>query len=291
MSANPFKVVLFTFWFTILPTIMAFREDSIPVGLATYFTWLLIWAMEMTEYAKRAVKALLIAALLAGQIQPARAEPPQAAAIGVGVVVICVGGYCVYKVVKFCQKKFPPKSTNAPPEEFSAAGDEYGGACEYSSIGSCYTPPDFPLNSFPYEDTARPPTTFTLHVTVGPGAVKASMSAVADDGMAQDWIAFQDEMASHGLLLTGHPSQPQFETGGVPCDPSMVPLEFDAWTGRITQKREGHALRRVSIERSPNLQDWHPMMVTDVSDGTRFQCIDCTRESQMFYRVYSTEVP
>jgi hypothetical protein len=92
-------------------------------------------------------------------------------------------------------------------------------------------------------------------------------------------------MAWHGLYLTGRAQwQPQFAINGVPCDGAEVPLSFDQQTGRVTHNTGGE-LRRISIERSPNLQDWSPLMVTDVSDGTGFKVIDTTREGQMFYRV------
>jgi len=295
LRLHPIKAVLFTMIFTAIATSAAFREDQFVklVCIYAFFLglWCLVFTIDMRPKPDR-VGIKLMALLLAGLFSytPARAaEPPRkdAAAIGVGVVIICVGGFCVYKIVKVCQKVFPPKSTNAPPEDsFSASADEYGGACEYSSIGSCWMPPSLNLASFPYEDPFQNPTTFTLNVALQGGAVRTSMSANNDEGTAQTWDAFTAEMAGHGLFLTGrYSSQPQFEIGGVSCDPSMVPLEFDTQTGRITQKREGYALRRVSVERSPNLQDWYPMMVTDVSDGTGFRVIDTTREGQMFYRV------
>jgi hypothetical protein len=201
--------------------------------------------------------------------------------LGVGVIVICVGGYCVYKVVKVCQKKFPPKDTNAPPESFTAAGGEYGGATEYSSIGSCLLPPDF----VPHEDLTQNPTTFTINVVVEPAGAAVSMSANSDEGTTQTWEQFQAEMASRGLFLTGRPAYlPQYELGGIPCDPSMVPLEFDPLSGRVTQKTGGD-MRRVTIERSWDLTNWAPLLVTDVGVGSGFKVVDTTREGQMFYRV------
>jgi hypothetical protein len=92
-------------------------------------------------------------------------------------------------------------------------------------------------------------------------------------------------MAQHGLFLTGQATwEPQFERNGVHCDPSTVPLQFDPQTGRITHNRGGE-LKRISIQRSYNCQDWSNLLVTDVSDGTGFKVVDTTREGQMFYRV------
>lgn len=227
-------------------------------------------------HSRKIITLFLIAVMVAAPVRQIRA-----AMYGVGVIVICVGGYCVYKVVKVCQKKFPPKNTNAPPEEFTAAGSEYGAACEYSSIGSCYTPPSFNASS---ENPLINPTTFTLNVMVEREGAVTSMSANNAEGTAQDWASFQSEMASHGLFLVGHPSQPQAEIGGVPCDPSLVPLEFDPFTGRVTH-HTGEDLMRVVVERSPNLTDWYPLLVTDTGVGSGFKVVDTTREGQMFYRV------
>ncbi len=226
------------------------------------------------------MKLILTLLLCTNLVVPAK--PQEAVAVGVTVVVVCVGGVCIYKVVKFCQKKFPPKDTNAPPDSLSLDSGEYGGAFEYSSIGSCYVPPE--VNSFPYEDLLHAPTTFTLSVLLTNGAIATTMSADATEGTAQSWSEFQAEIASHGLLLTGHPAyEPQFERNGAPCSPEEVPLTFDN-VGKVTQHGYGEH-RTIVIERSPNLQDWYPLMVTDIPDGTGFKIIDTTREQSCFYRV------
>ena len=228
---------------------------------------------------------LIVAALLIAAFAIKAKEPKPAAAIAVGVIVVCVGGVCVYKLVKTCQKVFPPKSTNtnSPPEQVAASGvDEYAGAYEYSSIGSCWIPPT--LNSFPYEVTNSNPTTFTLNIRVLGGSTLTTMTANSQEGITQDWTQFVADMAEHGLFLTGHSRWlPQYALNGVPCEGAEVPLSFDQLTGRVIQP--GVDLRRVTIERSPNLTDWSPLMVTDVGHGTGFQVVDTTREGQMFYRV------
>jgi hypothetical protein len=145
------------------------------------------------------------------------------------------------------------------------------------------------LNANPYEDLLVNPTTFTLNVMVEPAGATTSMSVNNAEGTAQDWTAFQSEMASHGLFITGHPGgEPQFEVAGVPCDPSMVPLEFDPFTGRVTHHTGGD-MRRVVVERSLNLIDWSPLLVTDTGVGSAFKVVDTTREGQMFYRVQVTQ--
>lgn len=230
---------------------------------------------------------LLALALCALLVIPAQAKEPEpvfrpAAGVAVGAVVVCVGAYCIYKMVKICQKAFPPKSTNSSSGFMASAEDEYAAAYEYSSIGSCYVPPDLRHVS-PYEDLSSPATTFTLNVMVEPAGVTTSMSASKEEP-TQTWTEFQAEMASHGLFITGRPGLPQFSRNGVPCDAALVPLEFDQATGRVIN-RTGGDLRRVVIERSPNLVDWSPLLVTDTGVGSGFKVVDTTGEGQMFYRV------
>jgi hypothetical protein len=288
MSHHPFKVVLFTFLFTLIPAIMAVTNEALFYpGLVAFAVFVAVWAVSVWRYSKHVITILLLAALFSYGSEPTPPPQKNAAAIGVGVVIICVGSYCVYRVVKFCERKFPPKDTNAPPQEFSAVGGEYGGACQYSAIGSCYVPPT--LNSFPYEDMSVNPTTFTLNVGVHYGVVTTSMSVNNQEGTTQTWDEFQADMATHGLFLTGRPSaQAQYEMDGAPCDPLMVPIELNPLTGRVSQKSTAQ-LQNVSVERSPNLTDWYPLLSTDVADGTMFQVIDTTREGQMFYRVQLTQ--
>lgn len=290
LRLHPIKAVLFTMIFTAIATSAAFRDDLTIKLVGTYAFFLGLWCLTFT-LDMRKVMALFLAGLFsyspaeAADVPPPQPENPAAVGIGVGCVVICVGGYCLYKIVKICQKKFPPKTAETNSNGgFSASGDdEYGGVYEYSSIGSCYVPPD--LNSFPHEDLLQNPTTFTMNVSVQPASVRISMTANNEEGTTQTWEQFTDEVAQHGLFLTGRPAgPPQFSKNRVPCDSGLVPLSFDMMTGRVTHNMGGE-LRRIVIERSHNLQDWYPLMVTDVSDGSGFRVVDTTREGQMFYRV------
>lgn len=304
LRLHPIKAVLFTMIFTAIATSAAFREDLIPELSISYALMIALW-IYVFERDRRQRKVqigigvtltslMLCFSLLPPHLGILNAQqapipnPKQqenAAAVGVGVVVICVAGFCLYKIVKICQKKFPPKNTNAPPEEsFSAevSSDEYGGACEYSSIGSCYVMPP-PPDAFPYEDLTMDATTFTMNVKVAGGMASSSINA-SRALPAQTWDEYTAEMATHGLFLTGGFAwEPQYEVGGVPCDPSAVPLSFDTLTGKVTHNTGGER-RLVTVERSPNMENWFPLLVTEVSDGTKFQVVDTTREGQMFYR-------
>lgn len=203
-----------------------------------------------------------------------------AAGYAFGALVVCVGGYCLYKVVKICQKKFPPKKSGETNSFWlTAAGeDEYAGAYEYSSIGSCEPPS---VNVLPIDDNS-PATTFTIHVLLNNGEPSVSMSASNQE--AQSWDQFASEMAEHGLFLTGHASyEPQFSRNRIPCDSASVPMSFEPNTGRVIHHVE--SVVRVTVERSPNLQDWYPLLVTDTGENSRFGVVDTTVSGQMFYRV------
>lgn len=277
MHHYPGRVVFLTFVFTLLPVLAAIRDDWKEACAVIFLYWVGAWAVSVWRHGRKCVSILLIAALAI------QARPVKAAAIAVGVVVVCVGGVCIYKVVKFCQKKLPPNSANTNSNDsFYAVGDEYGAAYEYSSMGSCYVPPT--INSFPWEDLNQNPTTFTLNVMINPDGISTSMTAYNAKDTTQTWDEFKAEMAGHGLFLTGRPAYaPQFEFNGVPCDASAVPIEFDQATGRVTH-RNGE-LRRVKIERSPDLQTWYPLLETDTGVGSGFKVVDTTREGQMFYRI------
>lgn len=285
LRGHPLKSVLFTVIFTAISVVAAFRDDLlVPLCIAFIVVLVLLCLDLLWDLPKLPI--LLLAGLFCyTPVKAADPEPPQPnAAVGVAVVVICVGGFCIYKVVKLCQKLFPPKPTNAPPENLtlSASGGESGAAYQYSSIGSCYVPPPS-LNAFPFETEIA--TTFTLNVSIQGGSALTSMHAERGNESSQTWEQFTAEMATHGLFISGIPGgEPQFERDGVPCAPSEVPLSFDLATGRVTQHIVG-TLRRVSVERSPDLQSWFPFLATDVSDGSGFQVIDTTREGQMFYRI------
>jgi len=101
MSHHPFKVMLFTFLFTLIPAVMAVTNEKLFYpGLAAFMFFVIVWAISLWRYSKNIVTVLLIIGIMAAPLQQARA-----AMIGVGVVVVCGAGYCVYKLVKVCQEK------------------------------------------------------------------------------------------------------------------------------------------------------------------------------------------
>jgi hypothetical protein len=270
----------------VLATAAAFREDWIPYIVTVSITVL----VAMTILMRKSIIPLLLAASMAvpnfdkaDAEEPLRNNDPNAVPIGAAVVVICVGGYCVYRLVKFCQKKFP-KETNTN-ELTVRGGEEYGGAWNYGMIGSCYDP-QFQAASVTETDA----TTFSLNVLVGQGGtLSTTMSTVSGEGTTQSFEEFQIEVAGHGLWVTGNGDNTQyFSINRVPCvdiECRMgIPISFDEDTKSVKIESDG-VMQRVSIERSSNLVNWSPFLITDVAEGGGFRTIDTTRDEQMFYRV------
>lgn len=228
------------------------------------------------------MKTICILLCLVLPTTPIMAEPvfKPAAGYAIGAVVVCAGGYCLYRIAKFCQRKLPTKKPGETNSFwFSMEGDEYAAAYEYSSIGSCPPPPDVNVITHDGGSTA---TTFIINVLLNNGQPTISMNAVRD---SQTWDEFASEMASHGLFLTGHASyDPQFSRNRVPCAGAEVPVSFEPFTGRVIHQAD-EPLVQVKIERSPNLKDWYPLLVTDTAENSSFGVMDTTVDGQGFYRV------
>ena len=290
LRLHPIKAVIFTMIFTAIATSAAFREDLTYKLVGTYSLFLGLWCLIFT-LDMRKVMALLLAGLFSYTPAKATEPPPQenVAAVGVGVVIVCVGGYCVYQLIKVCQKKFPPPSTNPPPEEltFNAVGtDEYGASWDYSSIGSCMDGDSNTLlpTDAPYDEPYI--ATLNCHVDED-GNLHSKISVVHDlEGMhlSRSWTEFQSDVASHGLMITGRgDGGKHYAIDGVPCGPESVPLEFNEQTHAIVH-RAGEQGRRITIERSRDFQNWNSFLTVTTPFGSGFQAVDLTRQGQMFYR-------
>jgi hypothetical protein len=125
VKSHPFKAVGFTCVFSVLSTALAFRDDLVRPGLAVYGVMLSLFVLVLWLDTRKTIAILLAACLLFTSAPPAQSHTQHTDGCGpviVGIVVVVVGGIAIYKVVRFCQKKFgptPDKGTNAPDDEFT----------------------------------------------------------------------------------------------------------------------------------------------------------------------------
>lgn len=285
IKAHPYKAIIFVFLFTLIAACLAvINEQAFWRGTVFGAGVIVFWAL---IFSRDALKLPAILALAIAVPSTKAAEPPREVSPGVavGVVVICVGGYCVYKVVKFCQKKFPKDTnTNSPPSFSVNGGDESAASWSYGAIGTC-DPTLTPEPEFVTSDTSSG-TLFTLDIRLDQdGDFTVRMSA-SGESATQGWAEFQTEVARHGVYVTGSADGSQyFSTNRVPCRASDIPISFDALTKTI-ELRSDNPMKLIEVERSRDLQNWSSFLRTKVSAGApdlRIQ--DATTAVSMFYRV------
>lgn len=230
----------------------------------------------------------MLCALLATPIKSSEPEPEFKPAAGylAGGAVICIGGYCVYKLYKTCQRLFPKSSTNSPPSNvsFQAASDEYGMSWNDTSIGSCADIEGEQFNAASEEVNYIA----VLKVTVdNAGTVTSSISAAkSEPDQTQSWDEFKAEVASYGLVVSERGDGTKYySVNRVPCGPGGVPIVFDEQTKTVVHAGFSGQMRTITIERSKDFQSWTKVMSTTTGYGTGFRVDDLTRSGQMFYRV------
>ena len=299
MHAHPYKAVLFAVTFAVLATSATFREDWFWTMVGIYAFVLVIWCITYAvDCAKMVLSALCLALLM-----PAKAAgppPPQQsefAGKAIGITVICVGGYCLYKMVKLCDRLFPKekKSTNAPPSLIGTYHeDEYGASWNYNNPGSC-GPDEWESLNITRGYLSNEVYIATLSVAVGSsGDVTTSISASRErDGQrTQTFEEFQREVASHGLVITGTgDGSKYYSKNRVPCDEDMVPIRFDEATMTVVHRGgDPEMMRTITVERSTDFSTWVPFVTIGAGFDSGFQVQDLTRYGQMFYRVKVTQL-
>lgn len=282
IKAHPYKALLFLSFFELVAASMAVvNEMGFWCGLVLFISLLLFWAITFSLDSKLPI--ILAVALAATSAEAA--EPPQTApGIAVGVVVICVGGYCVYKVVKFCQRKFPKESTNSPSAFMPQGDGETAASWNYGSMGSC-DPTLTPGSDLLAQDSAG--TVFTVDVRIDEEGNASIGTSALGEAATQSWTDFQADVARHGVQITGSADGSQyFATNGVPCSPDDIPISFDAVTQTVDIKDSGGPVRLIVLERSRDLHNWSPFLRTRVgTGGPGLRIQDATTAVSMFYRV------
>lgn len=239
--------------------------------------------------------ALLLAALLLLPQESSRADQPAqpqpAAAAICAAVVIVAGGIVIYKLAKFCQRKFskppPPPDTNDPPAlVFSLEGVQpsYGGANTPATCPSCQVSFAPMLDAVPVA-TTETPFQLVAYVDDSSGAPVANMAGyfVESQDQQEDFGSFEAQLLGWGLTLSLYGPGTSYSINGIPCDPSVSPISFDA-AGNVTVDLGG-TLYNVLVERSSDLVTWQPILQTFVSANMPLVITDVSTDSQAFYRV------
>jgi hypothetical protein len=321
--ANTFKSILLSAWFSSLATCWAFRPDW-AVALAILFGVLLVYLFkEVTMFEREGVrmsKGFLVLITSLALCVPSHAqetiwditdpEPPVAEAsvtpeCGAGgvaaVVVVVVGTYCIYKLIKFCQRKFPKNNPPPPPpdeDDLTANADDedtHAAALNFDSIGSCLPCQEAAAAAAESAaDTAQltgtgidPHTTFILNLRVH---VDEDDDVWFEPSMdfqrgAEEFVTFSEfskmTEKEYGVRPTGHYGESYYAVNGNPVtwEESRIVWNED-W--RMVKVDDGSY--SVIIERSFDMVNWEQVLRTEVPDGTVVQMSDSTFLGQAFYR-------
>lgn len=278
----PFTAVYVSSFMTLLVTLAATVGPPADLIFAVGFVTMLgaimvsVWML-----GRRGLLPVLLCVALIG-IPHSRAE--RVAPVVIGGVVVIVGGVIIYKVAKFCQRKFPknPPNTNDPPAFIMAtpgSGTD-AAAWTYGSMGSCYVPP-------PSFNAA----------SEGPAAINFSIWIKADltpsitylhggeDGI-QDVDGWNADLAGWGLSMSSNGPSESYSHDGVPVPREASPIAFGAdLSHMVSVIKDGVPNVTVRIERSYDLVEWGAVLEASVPVGMSLQLDDVSESSQTFYRV------
>lgn len=316
MHAHPIKSVIAAAAFSSMATALAFRDDWLTYGSLIYGA--LAVAFGLFVWKSKVVAVLLAVALIAPQAGAQEAEKEKeaevaaapaagCAAAAVAVVVVVVGGYCIYKIVKFCQRKFPNSppppnvGTNAVQTALLATGsDVYAASWNYDYMGSCnpydpcYGDPESVSRSLTGSQTSSAATT-CLDITMtlddeNEVRFNTVITTTNGPGSTLSWQEFQDQVRSYGVMVTGNGDQEQyFAKNGVPISASESPIQFNVQQRRVQVHGAGDTpFYTVVVERSDDLIRWDHLLSTEIQPGARFRVDDGVNKGRGFYRMRAT---
>jgi len=228
----------------------------------------------------------LLALLCLSMALPTKADEPHfepAGAAGVAVVVVVVGGVCVYLLVRTCQKVFPktpPPSTNSPPDV--RGNTDTAASWSYYAIVSCYEP---------QSEQQWPQVTMELSGRIeeneqGPFFHLAGSRRLSRLDDSQDYFQFQTDLARHGIAL-GPVGTMCYGRNGRPAYEEETPIRFSqvAEEHRVTLNSDSGPSIPMVIQRSFDLKAWSDFGFVSVAVGQQFKLIDTTTRQSAFYRI------
>jgi len=315
MKEHPFQSAFTSATIAGLSTAFAFREDwwGIPfmgiLLLVFFVTSMLCFERKTKVPPKIQIITLLLTLSIAtpSNAQLLVEEPPVAEELGgsggggindpqcgagpvVAVIVICFGAYCIYKMVKFCQKKFPRTAKNKEEDSFThnpdGSPDTDAAAFNYGEMGSC-GPCDDALEASLTGGNPDPHVNFILdlEVSVNDEDEVILRPEMSTDRTPENLITFlefaRETQSEYGVKVTGTSGSEYFSHNGIPVTKEEAAIQFDPIRQAVKVANGDYS---VVVERSFDLQTWHQVLHTEVNPGAVVRMVDTTRTGQAFYR-------
>lgn len=299
VKSHPLKAVCFSVFFAFLTPILALREDDwANACLLLMGVGLVVFALVVFSDARKLMLCLLGLACahhLNAQPVPSReggTGGSAGCAVAAGVVVIVVGTYAGYKIVKFCQRHFGRPTNSVPTIGASNSTESEGGAWDISPMGSCYSVDDTDCHAGDGAGGAQAPEPTSFYITgqvleqYGKPSVQARLESVFGSDHTVSFAALANWAAAQGLLIRGQGgNERSFSRNGVPIPEDESIIHFDTLAHSVSVYRDWSKVRRVEISRSQDLRTWTPLIAIQQEIGSTFRIEDTTSGGQMFYRM------
>lgn len=258
LKRHPLQAVSFAIFNTFIACLAGCRPDLWVPLLVMFIIGLFVFVLLYQIY-----KPLML--LLAALLMMADGAPPMTAAqrkggeIVVGVIVICVGTYCVYRLARFCNQHFPkPPGTN-----------------QVNNVAQNLTPSQEAGASFPVSvscdngESYAAPGTFTINAAVIDGELYTGCSMSTETASMDEFLA---GLSAHGLYPGAGAS---YSLNGQPVSSLPIGNGGNAIAGTEY---------RITVMGSFDMQTWSTLFVTTAGEGTAFQIQD-SMGTKLFYRL------
>jgi hypothetical protein len=265
------------------------RKEKIPPKIQI-ITLLLVLSIATPSNAQLLVEEPPVAEELGGSGGGGVTDPQCGAGGVVAVLVLCAGAYCVYKLIKFCQKKFPRTAKNKEEDSFTfnpdGSPDTDAAAFNYGEMGSC-GPCDDELAASLTGGNPDPHVNFILdlEVSVNEEDDVILRPALSTDRTPESLITFlefaKEVQEEHAVKITGTSGSEYFSHNGIPIPKEEAAIQFDPNRRAVKVANGDYS---VVVERSFDLQTWETVLHTEVNPGAVVRMVDTTRTGQAFYR-------
>lgn len=281
IKRHPFQAVSFTAFNVFLACTAAYEPHLIVPCTVAFVLGLVVWACLFQIYKPLMVFFLSLLMATSGLTTTEAAEPAQNQADGlrgkkggevvVGVIIICVGTYCVYKLARFCKQHFPPPQTNQVNQAEAALPD---GNNDTNVYAASFILAADPCSDYGSSNSNVLTNTVAINAVIAYGSIK---SALTLSDASQSMEAFMAELNSEGLTVGE-----SYAVNGSSAPPSAVPITMSY--GSISNNLAG-ATHTVIVSGSADLQGWTQLFATTASEGKPFQIQDTMIGHSMFYRL------